>query len=397
MKYQKQSVFILAVLVIAALFWGYDAWQQSKVSGGDWPELDGGLYSQAVVREGVSYLVPGSEVYETGVEKDGIPAINDPKYISVLAADNVIADDLYGIDVEVNGEHRYYPYQIMNWHEVVNDTFGDQELAVTYCTLCGTPIVYDRNVDGQTVEFGVSGKVYNNNTLLYDTSSDALWLQATGQSVVGTTVGKTLTVYPSIVMRWSDWKSLYPNGEVLSTETGFTRDYTRHPYGKYETSNAIYFPINHTTSAFANKWVVSMVKGGSETAAFAREVLTGVGMQEATVGDVPMIGVYDFDLDIVRVFDRRVDGDTLTFTFDYTQKELRDSATDSLWDATGRAVSGKMKGTQLAEVTSTTSYWVCAHTMAPAIRPIGAETTAVDAKVEGDTLIVDTTTQNVTQ
>lgn len=395
MKYQKQSVFIVAVLVIAALFWGYDAWQQQRGASGDWIGVDGGFYNAAEYRDGIGYLVPGDEVYDSGVEKDGIPAINDPKFISVVAADNVIADDIYGIDVEVNGEHRYYPYQIMNWHEVVNDTFGDQELAVTYCTLCGTPIVYDRNIDGEAVTFGVSGKVYNNNTLLYDSSSDGLWMQSTGQSIVGANAGAMLSVYPSMVMRWSDWKATYPNGEVLSTETGFTRDYTRHPYGSYEKSGAIYFPINHTTSVFSNKWVVSMVKGGEEVAAFAREVLTGIGMQEATVGDVPMIGVYDFDLDIVRVFDRRVDGEVLSFTYDYAEGELRDTATESLWNAEGVAVSGNMKGKQLTEVSATTSYWVCAHTTYPAIRPIGAESAPQEAQDE-TTITVDEN-GNVTQ
>ncbi len=395
MKYQKQSLFIVAVIAVAVLFWGYDAWQQGRVRSGDWPALEGGLYTDTIVRDGVNYLVAGDQIYDSGVEKDGIPAINEPKYISVVEADNVIADDIYGIDVEVDGEHRYYPYQIMNWHEVVNDSFNGKELAITYCTLCGTPVVYERQVNGQTVQFGVSGKVYNNNTLLYDTLTDSLWLQATGQAIVGSSVGQTLSIYPSSqVMRWKDWKAAFSDGEVLSTDTGFTRDYTRHPYGLYETSNAIYFPINHTSTAFGNKWIVSLVEAGGESAAFAWKVLFGIGIEEAEVGGAPLIGVYDFDLDIGRVFSRVVDDQTLSFTFEADDTTMRDTTTNSVWNAQGVAISGSLKGSRLSEMNSRTSYWVCAHTLNPDIRSIGAESTGATQAEDETTITVDGTNQD---
>lgn len=393
MTYSKQTLFITAVLAVAALFWGYDAWQQYRDTSGDWPALSGGLYTEAVVRDGVSYLVPGGDVFDTNVGVDGIPALTNPSFVSVVAADNVIADDIYGIDVEVNGEHRYYPYQIMNWHEAVNDTFGGKDLLVTYCTLCGSAAVYERPAGA---EFGVSGKVYNNNSLLYDKATDSLWLQLTGQAVVGTEVGKSLAVYPNaMVMKWSDWKAAYPNGEVLSTETGFTRDYTRHPYGSYETSNAMYFPINHTSPSLKNKWVVNIVHAGNETAAFAREILLGTGKQEAVVGGESLVAMYDFDLDVIRVFSAKVDGDAVTFTYDFAEKELRDVGTNSLWTAEGVAMSGAMKGERLTEVQSTTSYWVCAHSIFPSARPIGAETSSGASAETNSTTTLDINSADV--
>ncbi|MCR4312449.1 MAG: DUF3179 domain-containing protein, partial [Candidatus Uhrbacteria bacterium] len=391
---QKQSVFITAVIAVAVLFWGYDAWKQYRLTNQGWPELDGGLYAEAMVVDDVSYLIPGDQAYETGVAKDGIPAINDPKYISVNAADNVIADDLYGIDVEVNGEHRYYPYQIMNWHEVVNDTFGDKDLLVTYCTLCGVPKVYERQLDGVTQEFGVSGKVYNNNTLLYDKATDSLWLQATGQAVVGSSVGKSLSVYPSAMpMRWGDWKAAYPNGDVLSTETGFVRDYTRHPYGSYEKSPAIYFPMNFVGTSFGNKWIVSLVDVADDSAAFAWNVLMGIGIQEDEIGGTPAVAVYDHELDVARVFDRRVGDKTLTFTFDFDAKELRDTETGSRWNVEGLAISGEMKGERMSEVLSSVMYSVCAQSLFPEMRPVGGEVASDDEEV--DPIEIDVSDSNV--
>lgn len=381
MKYKQPVLVGVAILAVAAAFWGYGRWSLNKALQGEWPELNGGLYDAPITKDGEQYLVPGDDIYDTRLHKDGIPPLNDPRYVSVAEADVVIADDIYGIDLEVNGQHWYFPYQIMNWHEIVNGTFDGKELAVTYCPLCGSPVVYERSVNGQAVTFGTSGMVYNNTTLMYDSSSDSLWLQATGDAVKGDLVGSTLTAYPSTVMKWGDWKKLYPDSQVLSTETGYVRDYTRHPYGSYDSYAGSYFPLNYTDATLSTKWVVTWVGDDAASTSFSRDVLKGRGTQQTTLGELPLAAFYDFDLQTTRVFDARVDGQTLTFSYDWNEKEIRDAETGSVWNAEGEAISGKMRGKALTRQIANDAYWFCYI----ALHPNGAAVEVTPAKAEETT------------
>lgn len=351
------GIFVL----VAAGYWAYQAYGARKISNSAWPELSGGTYASAVTRDGVTSLVPGDEIYESGVLEGGIPALTSPKYASVLASDAVIADSLYGVDVAINGEHRFYPVQILNWHEVVNDSWGGKDIAVTYCSLCGTGIVYDRSVDGSTTTFEVTGKIYNNNTILKDEKTGSLWLQATGQAVQGSSMGKTLSIISSRMMTWADWKDAYPSGLVLSTDTGFARDYTRHPYGNYDTSKGLYFPINYTSTAFTPKWIVYGVTDGTNGLGFSDIVLQGTGLNTAMLGEESVIAVYDFSDNSARVFKA---GDR-SFSYDFAKRRLTDVETGSVWNAEGYATSGSLKGTQLEELQTVRGFWFCISAMHP--------------------------------
>ncbi len=376
---QNLALFVGAIVVIGGFTWGYNAYQSYKANASAWPMLDGGVYASAVTRDGVTSLIPGDQLYDSGVVEGGIPALTNPKYDSVLASDAVIADDLLGIDLDLGGTRRFYPVQIMNWHEVVNDTIDGKNIAITYCPLCGTGVVYDRDIDLSfdnfpsvgTHTFEATGKVYNNNTVLKDAETGSLWLQATGQSIQGAAIGRTLSVIPSQMMKWSTWKDLYPSGLVLSTNTGVTRDYTRHPYGNYDTSKGLYFPINHTSADFTSKWVTYGMGSDVDGAAFAVPALSGLGMMMAAVGGEAVMAVYDFDTDTVRVFSPTdVQNNAMTFTYDFAKKRLTDTATNSVWNAQGLAISGSMKGSQLQEIPTTRSFWFCMAAMHPTWRAI---------------------------
>lgn len=189
-----------------------------------------------------------------GPGKDGIPAINDPKFTSVAEAD--FADDAQGLFVEFEGERRFYPYPILVWHEIVNDSIGDTHFAVTFCPLCGSGIVFDRKVDGEILTFGVSGLLWESNLLMYDRTTESLWSQAKNEAVVGIHTGQKLTVLPTQLITFGTVKQKYADAKVLSTDTGHIRSYGRNPYSGYEDDENLYFPVSVTDRRFPAKEIM---------------------------------------------------------------------------------------------------------------------------------------------
>jgi hypothetical protein len=360
---QKRKILSFAglVVVVGAVFWAYRAYEAKRVADAVWPDLDGGLYADPVTKNGVTSLIPGDELYDSGILEGGIPALTNPKYASVLASDAIIADSLYGIDLSMNGEHRFYPVQILNWHGVVNDTWGGKDIAVTYCPLCGTGIVYDRTIDGVEATFEATGQVYNNNTILKDSQTESLWVQGLGTAVQGPSIGKSLTVIPSHMMTWANWKAAYPSGLVLSTDTGVVRDYTRHPYSNYDTSSGMYFPMNFTSSGFTAKWTVYGVTDGTNGLGFSDVVLSGTGINIAYLGEEKVIAIYDFAAREARVFQA---GDH-TYAYDFEKKRLTDIETGSVWSVYGEAISGPLKGEHLLQYQATRGFWGCLAALHP--------------------------------
>jgi hypothetical protein len=135
-------------------------------------------------------LVPNEQIVSGGVARDGIPSIDNPKFVS--AQDAKLQDSELVLGLKINGDIRAYPLQVLVWHEIVNDEVGGVPVAVTYCPLCFTNQVFKRTIDGQTVEFGTSGKLYNSNLVMYDRTSESLWSQALGQAIAGDHSGKKL-------------------------------------------------------------------------------------------------------------------------------------------------------------------------------------------------------------
>lgn len=186
-------------------------------------------------------IIPVAEILSGGPPRDGIPSIDKPHFVSASKADYLKPDDRV-IGINFIGEVRAYPIRILNWHEIVNDKIKSQSVAVTFCPLCGSGIVYSANIDGKAHKFGVSGLLYNSDVLLYDRETETLWSQILSKGVSGKLVNKTLKIIPSSHTSWAAWKKKYPQTKVLSTKTGFGRDYNRTPYGSYTTNSSIYFP-----------------------------------------------------------------------------------------------------------------------------------------------------------
>ncbi len=197
-------------------------------------------------------LIPVRAIESGGPGRDGIPALDKPRFV---LSDTVQflspADRVLGI--YHNGIARAYPVSILNWHEIVNDHFGDDAVVVTYCPLCGTGMAFIAKAKGRTLDFGVSGLLYNSDVLLYDRQTDSLWSQLMHQAVSGPLRGQRLEMIPLTHTSWEDWRSRYPQTEVLSTDTGYSRDYSRDPYVSYDRAFKIMFRVSSYSDRYHPK------------------------------------------------------------------------------------------------------------------------------------------------
>jgi len=230
------------------------------------------------------HSIPLSEVLGGGPVKDGIPAISNPTFISVAEAQQIEDGDRLGVAISDGSVQRFYPYSILVWHEIVNDTINDTPVAVTFCPLCGSTVTFDRRVDGVTYEFGVSGKLWESNLLMYDRTTESLWSQIIGEAVVGDLTGNKLSVFDSSVITFSDFTTAYPDGEVLSRTTGHQRNYDLYPYGDYDTNNQLIFPVSVNDTRLPTKELVHVVNTENGSVAFARNALLEAGSATITQG-----------------------------------------------------------------------------------------------------------------
>jgi hypothetical protein len=351
-----QTFFLLALILggAAVLFYQYGFYRTPL---GSVDSIQN--FAEGEVREtdGIKHSIDLDLVIVGNPRKDGIPAIDDPSYESVRAADVYLDDNGYGLMVEVGGRNRFYPYQILVWHEIVNDTLGGLDLAVTYCPLCFTGVAYEREIGDVLYDFGVSGKLYDNNLLMYDRQTDSYWSQALGEAVVGEMTGTELVRYGTLSMTWMSFKSEYPSGSVLSRDTGFSRDYTQDPYGPrgYYTSADILFPLSHEDDRLFSKEIVFGYQSDNAQMAFPSDSVKNVGFLQETVGDREILVFWDPNLEAVRGYSRVVGSSALDF--EMLEDRLKDTQSGSLWNFDGEAVGGKYLGDELEALILEQAFW----------------------------------------
>jgi hypothetical protein len=206
--------------------------------------------------DGTMYLIHPNQLLGGGPAKDGIPSIDNPQFVTVSEADEWLSEGELGAAIIHKGVQRFYPFQVLVWHEIVNDIVAGDPVLITYCPLCGSIIGYNRSIGGSAVEFGTSGKLYNSNLVMYDRNTDSYWTQIEGRAIIGPLTGKELQLFPVDVVTWADWKSAYPASEVLSKKTGFRRAYGSDPYEGYYDSTGLYFPVENEDGRLFQKAVV---------------------------------------------------------------------------------------------------------------------------------------------
>ena len=204
--------------------------------------------------------------------KDCIPSIDNPKFITASQASYLLEDE-FVIGLFRNEEARAYPLSVLNWHEIVNDKVGDEYIAVSFCPLCYTGNAFIREVDGSPSEFGVSGYLINSNLVMYDRNTDSLWEQLTGKAIVGPQIGKKLKKITVSTVPWADWKEQHPDTVVLSTDTGFSRNYTEFPYGDYNTSRDIFFSVENRDDRLFEKELTYGIVVNDNAKAYSKAAL----------------------------------------------------------------------------------------------------------------------------
>ncbi len=320
-------------------------------------------------------LIDPADVLSGGPPPDGIPPIDNPEFISVADADDWLNDVEPVLVVDVEGDVRVYPIQIMMWHEIVNDTVGGLPLSVTYCPLCNSAISFERVVRGVETTFGTSGSLYNANLVMYDRATESLWNQLDGRAVIGVLTGDVLTQYPSSTMSWATVKESRPNAQVLDRDrTGASRRYGTNPYTGLDDPNGQPFLFNGEIDVRAKAmqrivaiesenaaaaWTIDFLSGDADAVATQAEfdgeplaILWQAG--EASALDTSEITA-GRDVGTVGVFSAIVDDQELTFSVE--GDTFVDDQTSSEWNILGEAVSGSLEGSRLEPVTFVRTFW----------------------------------------
>lgn len=217
-------------------------------------------------------LIPPNQILSGGPGRDGIPSLDHPAFIFARNASYLSQGDRV-LGVEVNGVARAYPIRILNYHEIVNDIVGGEAIVISYCPLCGSGMAFNSEIDNKSLEFGVSGLLYNSDVLLYDRQTGSLWSQIMKTAVTGAFSGTRLTAIPITHTTWQDWYARHPQTDVLSPETGYRRNYRADPYPGYSRSGKLYFPVQEESRLFPRKAMVMGLEIDGEFKAYPFEEL----------------------------------------------------------------------------------------------------------------------------
>jgi hypothetical protein len=312
-----------------------------------------------------------SEIRSGGPPRDGIPPLDHPKFVPPSAAASWLKGQEPVISLALEGDHRAYPIQILIWHEIVNDQVGGTPVTVSFCPLCNTSIVFDRRLDGQTLDFGTSGNLRNSDLVMWDRQTESWWQQITGEAIVGQLTGSKLKLLPSAIVSFDSFKSVYPEGKVLSRDTGFERMYGQNPYIGYDDAGSSPFLFTGPKDGrLPPKERVLTVSLGGEDVAYPFSTLKkrnavndGVGGIQVVVfwapGTASPLSSYTTvegpDIGAATAYSPVIDGRKLTFSG--TGGKFRDEQTGTQWDILGRAVAGPLGGRQLDPVLHGNHFW----------------------------------------
>ena len=344
------AALVAAALITALVSLAAPARAQGQFPALEFPKTDYGKRT-----------VELSEIMSGGPPRDGIPAVDRPRYASTEEAGEWLDPDEPVIAVELGGEARAYPLQVLIWHEIANDELGGTPISVTFCPLCNSAIVFDRRLDGAVLDFGTTGRLRLSDLVMYDRQTETWWQQLTGTGLVGEHAGRELVRLPAAIVAWNDFRAAFPDGSVLSRETGHTRPYGSNPYAGYDSATQPFLfrekpdprlpameRVLHVTAgggeriypfgAFTDEPVINDEVGGEPVVVMSRAGTLSV-LDKGTIADsrrIPSAAAYS----------RRIEGRVLEF--EVREGRVADSATGSVWNLFGEAVEGPLAGSRLA-------------------------------------------------
>lgn len=240
-----------------------------------------GQFTTDFSRATVSY----ADIISGGPPKDGIPAIDEPSFDSVSEADDWIGPEEAVLVYSYNGETRFYPLQVLMWHEIVNDTVGDKPVAITYCPLCNTGVGFERRFGGMELDFGTTGRLRFSNLIMYDRQTETWWQQASGEAIAGHWAGYRLQLIPVQIAPFGEAAEQWPEALVLNRDTGYNRSYGRNPYVGYDSSERPFlFRGPEIDGEFRLLDRAIVVEHAGEEAVIAYPVLMEERLREVTLG-----------------------------------------------------------------------------------------------------------------
>ena len=333
---------------------GFEIWQRGEAPAGA-PEP----------------LIDLDEIRSGGPPPDGIPPIDDPRYLAVSDVD-FLDDTEPVLAFEINGDARAFPVQIMTWHEIVNDTIGGVPVTISYCPLCNSAVAYDRRFADLVLDFGTSGLLWNSALVMYDRQTETLWSHFTGEGIVGELTGNELSSFPLATVGWATWRDANPDGRVLSRETGHSRDYGRNPYPGYDNVDGVPFlfegevdgrytaltrmvGVEHNDDALGVP-LVELQEARVATGSVGGDDVV-VWWTAGTSSALDALSVSGGrDVGATGVFLPVAEGQELTFSA-AGDATFTDAQTSSTWNVLGRAIDGELAGEQLTALPHVDTFW----------------------------------------
>ena len=327
------------------------------------PDISHGPNDPVVVNGG---LVPQSDLIEGGPGPDGIPALSLPRLILDAESSPLRPSELV-VGVKYGKVIRAYPHNILNWHEVVNDSFRlegvpePERATLSYCPLTGSAMLWKALTRRGDVTFGTSGLLYNSNLVMYDRATNSIWSQMMEQSIRGSRVTRIPDRLQVVETTWGTWKAMYPETSILSEDTGWSRNYSQYPYGTYRTNTSLIFPVNNMgdTRLHPKERVLGINVGTTSRVYSISGFSHTVETINETVGDMDVVVAGSSGSNFAVVYNRQLEDCTL-LEFEAVEDNLPVVMQDNEgneWDIFGVAVSGRRTGQQLQKTNSYVAYW----------------------------------------
>jgi len=294
-----------------------------------------------------TWSIDKEKVFDGGPGKDGIPALLNPNLINAVNASFLSNNDLV-LGFKDGDQIIAFPHKILDWHEIINIDTDNNSIAVIYCPLTGTGMGWNRVINNNKTSFGVSGLLYKSNIIPYDRATDSNWSQLKLECVNGVLKGAKpdVTVLPE--MTWGVWKKIYPQSKVVSTNTGFPRDYANYPYGGYKTNhNYFIFPVNPLINNIPAKERVHAIISGTNAKVYRfNEFADGKVFVDNSFNNKKYLIVGNQNFILTFQLDKNTED--LNFIYDFNGSEIILSDNEgNKWNIFGEAVSGPRKGSFL--------------------------------------------------
>jgi len=391
-------LLILAPLTVWAGYFTYKANTGARINAGTSDEIKSGSlgskYFTKLELEALNIAIDLNRVlYLADLDlerlmigcpvKDCISSIDGPSFESAAEADRWLHDESLVVGIKFNGIVKAHPIRILNWHEIVNDSFNDAPVVITYCPLCNSALAFLRPmIGGEFLEFGVSGRLYKSDLVMYDRKTGSFWSQLEGRAIIGPLAGEKLRQIPLDIIPWGLWRDANPATQVLvrptfSTPLGgqkglkgkvptgltgipgrFFQNYDEDPYSSYKADDANTFSTPLLDSRLSAKVEVIGIELDGRAKAYPKESLKDWSLINDKVRDVEILIVRE-PSGAIKFFKRRVPGPTQALEFVLCEGQLMDRQTGTLWDFSGKALSGPLAEQQLKleEIVGVPSFW----------------------------------------